>query len=275
MTPMRPAAAIDPGFEVADSTSARAEGVTTVPDLRVSPDPRVSVIVPTLNEAKNLPHVLPKLDAAYEVVVVDGGSTDGTVDVARELRSDAVIVGQTRRGKGNALTCGFAASTGDIIVMLDADGSARTEEIPAFVDVLERGADFAKGSRYLRGGGSADITVLRTLGNRFLSVLVNILYGTRYTDLCYGYNAFWRRCLPHLRVDCDGFEVETLINIRACKASLLVVEVPSYEEERIHGTSNLRTFRDGFRVLRTIVRERFRRHADAPLEAAHASAGAG
>lgn len=224
------------------------------------PQPRVSVVIPTLNEAANLPHVLPRIPRhVHEVIVVDGGSTDGTADVARTLLPDVRVVHQERRGKGDALARGFAAAEGEIIVMLDADGSARPEEIERFVDVLARGADFAKGSRFLDGGGSADITVLRRVGNRALGMLVNALYGTRYSDLCYGYNAFWRNCLEYIEIDCDGFEVETLLNIRAVKAGLCVVEVPSFEEERLHGTSNLRTFRDGWRVLRTIFHERCRR----------------
>jgi glycosyltransferase involved in cell wall biosynthesis len=217
----------------------------------------VSVVIPTLNEAENLPHVLPELPNEYEVIIVDGGSDDGTTDVAAQLRPEARIVRQTGRGKGNALTCGFAAARGEIIVTVDADGSAKVDEIPRFVDVLRSGADFAKGSRFLGGGGSADITLIRRLGNAFLSGLVNVLFRTRYTDLCYGYNAFWSRYLPDLHVDCDGFEVETQINIRACKAGLVVVEVPSFEESRIHGVSNLHAIRDGLRVLRTILGERF------------------
>jgi glycosyltransferase involved in cell wall biosynthesis len=227
---------------------------------RVNGTPRVSVVIPALNEARNLPHVFSRLPASiFEIVLVDGNSTDGTQEVARSLYPDVRIVGQNGKGKGNALGCGFAACRGDVIVMLDADGSTRPEEIPHFVDALLEGADFAKGSRFVSGGGSSDITPLRHVGNIFFSGLVNLLYGTRYSDLCYGYNAFWRRCLPYLRVDCDGFEVETLLNIRAARAGLRVVEIPSYEENRIHGESNLRTFRDGFRVLRTIFRERFRR----------------
>jgi glycosyltransferase involved in cell wall biosynthesis len=220
--------------------------------------PRVTVVLPTLNEAENLPYVLPKIPNAFEVVVVDGGSTDDTVAVVQHLRPAAHIVRQDGCGKGNALACGFAAATGEIIVMLDADGSARPDEIPRFIEVLECGADFAKGSRCLPGGGSADFSVLRRAGNRFFSTLVNVLYGTRYTDLCYGYNAFWRRCLAHIAVDCDGFEVETLMNIRACKAAFVVVEVPSFEEKRIAGKSKLSVVRDGSRVLRTILHERFR-----------------
>jgi glycosyltransferase involved in cell wall biosynthesis len=219
--------------------------------------PAVSVVIPTLNEAENLPHVFARLPASlHEVIVVDGHSTDGTVEVARSLRGDVKIVTQSGRGKGNALAAGFAACTGDIVVMLDADGSADAAEIPRFVAALMNGADFVKGSRFAQGGGSSDITPVRRYGNRALNLLVNALYRTSYTDLCYGYNAFWSRCLPYMRVDCDGFEVETLINVRIAKAGLIVHEVPSYERDRIHGQSNLRSVRDGTRVLRTIWLER-------------------
>jgi glycosyltransferase involved in cell wall biosynthesis len=208
-----------------------------------------------LNEAANLPHILPLLEGS-EVIVVDGGSTDGTLEVARSLAPGAQLLRQDRRGKGNALACGIGAAGGEIVVTLDADGSARVEEIPRFVAALEAGADFAKGSRYLPGGGSSDFTWLRSAGNRFLGLLVAILFGTRFTDLCYGYNAFWTRHAETLSIDCDGFEVETLLHLRARRAGLTVVEVPSYEDARISGTSNLRPFRDGLRILATILRER-------------------
>jgi glycosyltransferase involved in cell wall biosynthesis len=220
-------------------------------------DVRVSVVIPALNEAENLPHVFSRLpDGLHEVIVVDGHSTDGTAEVARRLRSDVRIVQQIGRGKGDALALGFAACTGDIIVMLDADGSTDAAEIPRFVAALRSGADFVKGSRFAQGGSSTDITWLRRAGNRGLNVVVNALYGTRYTDLCYGYNAFWSRCLPYLRVDCSGFEVETLINVRVAKAGLVIHEVPSFEHSRIYGKSNLNPIRDGGRVLRTIALER-------------------
>jgi glycosyltransferase involved in cell wall biosynthesis len=218
---------------------------------------RVSVVIPALNEQENLPHVFARLPPGlHEVIVVDGHSTDRTVTVARALRPDVRIVMQTRRGKGDALAAGFAACTGDIVVMLDADGSTDAAEIPRFVAALCNGADFVKGSRFAQGGASSDITPIRRVGNRALSALVNALYGTSYTDLCYGYNAFWRRCLPYMRVDCDGFEVETLINVRIAKAGLVIHEVPSYERSRIYGMSNLSAVRDGTRVLRTIAQER-------------------
>ena len=149
--------------------------------------PSVSVVIPTLNEAKNLPHVFDHLpDGIHEIIVVDGNSTDDTCAVARRLRPDARIIRQNRSGKGNALACGFAAATGQIIVMLDADGSADAGEIPFFVQALVDGADFAKGTRFAAGGGSSDLTRLRACGNRLLMAMVNLAYGTAYSDLCYG-----------------------------------------------------------------------------------------
>lgn len=231
----------------------------------------VTVVIPTLNEARNLPHVLTALPCEVrEVIIVDGGSVDDTVAVARALRPDAVVIGQNRTGKGNALACGLAAATGDVVVLLDADGSTDPAEIPVFVRALCAGADYVKGSRRLRGGGSDDLTRLRALGNRMLALLVNRLCGTSFTDLCYGYNAVWRRHVRVFGLDVstpprpgsmrlgDGFEIETLLHMRAAAAGLRIVEVPSRERVRIFGESNLDAARDGMRVLRTIVRERRR-----------------
>ena len=220
---------------------------------------RVSVVIPTLNEAENLPGVLQAIPTnIHEVIIVDGRSSDATVEVARRCYHDIVVIQQTGKGKGNALACGFWASTGDVIVMLDADGSTDPHEIPRYVAALLGGADFAKGSRFLNGGGSDDITLVRRIGNWVLSSAVSRMWNVRYSDLCYGYNAFWRSCLPYLAPDCSGFEVETLMNIRAARANLVIHEVPSYEYERSSGMSNLNAHRDGIRVLRTIVAERIR-----------------
>ncbi|MGW1319083.1 glycosyltransferase family 2 protein [Streptomyces sp. NPDC002426] len=219
--------------------------------------PPVSVVIPAMNEAKNLPHVFSTLpDWIHEVVLVDGNSTDDTVRVARELRPDVVVVEQAGKGKGDALISGFAACTGEIIVMVDADGSADGEEIVSYVSALVGGADFAKGSRFANGGGTDDMTPVRRLGNRALCTVVNRKFGARYTDLCYGYNAFWKHCLDRIALDCTGFEIETLMNIRVVKAGLRVQEVPSHEYNRIHGVSNLSAVRDGLRVLRVILKEK-------------------
>lgn len=149
--------------------------------------------------------------------------------------------------------------------MMDADGSMHPDEIIRFVAALMTGADFAKGSRFMQGAGTSDMTLFRRTGNLGLTLAVRSLYGSSFSDLCYGYLAFWRCHVPLLHSDCDGFEIETLINIRALKGKLKIVEVASYESDRIHGTSNLRAIPDGWRVLKTIVRERVSRGTPLPV----------
>lgn len=218
----------------------------------------VTVVVPAMNEAENLKVFLPQLkDMGYEILLVDGNSKDQTIQVAKEIMPNIKVVQQQGKGKGAALRTGFEAASGDIIVMIDADCSMDPGEIPAFVGALKAGADFAKGSRFIQGGGTVDMEFYRKAGNWGLMMLVRILYGGQYSDLCYGYNAFWKRVLPSLDLQGDGFEIETEMNIRALKAGLKIAEVPSFEAERIHGVSNLNTITDGFRVLNTIIAEKF------------------
>ncbi|MFG2167149.1 glycosyltransferase [Micromonospora chersina] len=217
----------------------------------------VSVVIPTLNEEQNIAWVLERLPSMVdEVVLVDGHSSDRTVEVARAIRPDVVVLTQHCRGKGDAARVAFAAATGDLIVMIDADGSMDPAEIHRFVTPLMNGYDFVKGSRFLTTGGSTDLTALRRTGNQLLVRLTNTLFLVRFTDLCYGFCSFRRDCLPALALTAHGFEIETELVVHALKANLRIAEVPSNELPRRCGTSNLRTFRDGQRVLRTLLRER-------------------
>lgn len=221
--------------------------------------PGISVIIPTLNEAMNLPHVLPRIPSwVSEVILVDGNSQDGTADVAKELMPSIKIINEARKGKGRALRTGIESATGSIIITLDADGSADPAEIPVFVGALLAGADFVKGSRFMQGGGTSDMEWHRRLGNWGFVTLVKWRFGSRFTDLCYGYNAFWKDVWPVLvSDDAEGFEIETSMNLRALVGKLSIHEVPSMEYRRIHGESNLNAFTDGLRVLRTITKFAF------------------
>ena len=219
---------------------------------------KVSVVIPARNEALNLPIVAANLPRGlHEVIVVDGHSVDDTLAVAATCHPRVKVVSQAGRGKGDALNCGFRAATGDVIVMLDADGSMDGGEIVRYVDALAAGADFVKGSRVLLGGGSEDLTALRRFGNAALRTFVNTLYGTNHSDLCYGFMAFWTKHRETLYVSCDGFEVETHLVIRAARAGLKTIEVPSFERNRIYGASNLNVVRDGLRVMSTVVGNRY------------------
>jgi glycosyl transferase family 2 len=219
--------------------------------------PSVSVVIPARNEARNLPRVFASIPSwVDEIVLVDGHSVDDTVAVASLLRPDVKIITQEGHSKGHALLAGFRECHGEIIVMLSADGSTDGAEIASFVAALVGGADFAKGSRFSSGGGSNDITKLRRLGNWVLSRLVNRMFSTNYTDLCYGYNAFWVRHLLQFTIDCADFEVETQMNIRVARAGLRIQEIPSHEHRRVHGESNLNITRDGWGIIKLIFRER-------------------
>jgi len=217
--------------------------------------PKVSLVIPTLNEAKNLPLILPYVPMNWvdEVVLVDGHSSDNTVEVARQLMPSIRVVMETKKGKGAAMRTGYKVSTGDIIIVIDADGSHDPREIPRYIMPLLEGADFVKGSRFAPGGGTTDMPRIRKLGNWGFVTLSNFLFSQSFTDLCYGFHAFWRYCLDSIHLEkADGFEIDSALYLQAVKARLRIVEVPSFEGYRFHGVGKLQTVPDGTRVLRTI-----------------------
>jgi glycosyltransferase involved in cell wall biosynthesis len=219
--------------------------------------PKITALICALNEADNLPYVLPKIPKwVDEVLLVDGHSIDKTVEVAKELRPDIRILYQPGKGKGDALKCGIKNATGDIIVTLDADGTTSPEEIPNFIEPLLKGYDFAKGSRFLQG--RPNMPLHRRFGNWVLVTTANILHGTKYTDICSGYNAFWKSALERVELSSDGFEMEQEMNVRVKKAGLRVVEVPCQDRGRLGGTSKTKDLQQGVKDLLTILRERFR-----------------
>ncbi|MDO8715191.1 MAG: sugar phosphate nucleotidyltransferase, partial [Dehalococcoidales bacterium] len=234
------------------------ESASPIPDMALI-FPRVTVIIPALNEAANLPHVLPRIPhTVAEVLVVDGHSTDNTAAVALSLHPKVRIVCQKGKGKGDALRCGFAEARGDFIVTMDADGSTRPEEMSRFLEPLCDGHDVAKGTRFKGGGGSSDLERHRVFGNWALARLTNLLHGTSYSDVTYGYNAFRRPCLDKVELNGPGFTIETEMAIKLKKAGLRIIEVPSYEDSRISGTGKLRSVQDGWLIFKIIVSEFFR-----------------
>jgi len=216
----------------------------------------VSVVIPAKNEARNIGWVLKRMPSYVdEVIIVDGLSTDGTLEVAKSIAPDVLVVHEDRPGKGAAMRAGMALARGDCVVVMDADCSMDPQEIHLYVSALAEGADLAKGSRFIEGGGSTDITLLRQFGNRQLLALANALFRTEFTELCYGFMALRRSAISRLALDADGFEIETQIVTRAVRMGLRISEVPSHEAPRRYGESNLNTFRDGWRVLRAMLRE--------------------
>jgi hypothetical protein len=243
-TIVAPASTDEPVLRMGDVVEARPKLTT-------------SLVIPTWNEAGNVGHVLRDLDRFDDIVIVDGCSEDDTVAIARAVRPDVRVVLREPRGKGDALRAGFEAATGDVVVMMDADGSMDPREVEVFTAMIGVGFDLVKGSRLACGGGSHDLTVVRWMGNRALCGLANMLFDTAWTDLCYGYLAFRRDCLDRMALTADGFEIESQILANAALAGLRVAEVPSIEMQRISGDSHLSAPRDGYRVLRTMMSARF------------------
>ncbi len=237
---------------------------------RVSPFPKVSqpmslnvgIAIPAKNEEKNIECVLSGLKniGFRNVLVIDGLSSDGTLKVA--ARNGAKIVLQDGRGKGAAVRQVLNNEYLDVeaLVLMDADGSMSPQEVPRFVETLHNGADVVKGSRFVTGGGSDDMTLTRKIGNTMFTTCVNLLWGTNYTDMCYGFAAFNRKAIRTLApmLESNNFEIETEVFIKAKKAGLNVVEVPSLEYKRKNGKSNLHCCRDGFKIFRTILVEAIR-----------------
>jgi len=220
---------------------------------------KISIIIPTLNEEKNLPRVLRSIknymknrNEKYEIIVVDGYSKDKTVEIAKKFGAKVIF---DDVGKGSALRKGMKVAKGDIVITMDADCSHQSSELGLLIEGIKAGYDVCMGSRFIQGGGTEDMPWYRKLGNKFFVFLVNLIWGMHYSDLCYGYRSFRRSCIKKLNLREDRFGIETEIAIKAAKKKLRVLEVPSFEKGRVAGEGKLKTFRDGFSILRTILRE--------------------
>lgn len=222
----------------------------------MSKRPFLSIVIPTLNEQNNIKTLLREIapvlsDYKYEILIVDGYSKDKTVEFAKEMGAKIIY---DKRGKGSALIKGFEAAKGDIIISMDADLSNRPNELRLLIAGIEAGYDVCMGSRFLlTGGGSDDMPWIRRFGNKLFVSLVNLMYGSHYTDMCYGYRSFAKGVAKRLNLQEHGFGIETEINIKVQKMHMRVLEVPSYEKLRASGEGKLRSIPDGFIILRVIA----------------------
>ncbi|MGC8586596.1 MAG: glycosyltransferase family 2 protein [Candidatus Micrarchaeia archaeon] len=217
----------------------------------------ISVIIPTLNEEKNVGRLLKEVKQElesygykYEIIVADGHSRDNTVKIARRFGARVIY---DSKGKGSALRKGMAQAKGDILISMDADLSNKPNELRLLISGIEIGYDICMGSRFITGGGTEDMPLIRKLGNKFFVFLVNHIFKTNYSDLCYGYRSFRREAFKKLDLKEDKFGIETEISIKAAKLGLKVLEVPSFEKKRNAGEGKLRTVRDGYAILKTIA----------------------
>jgi glycosyltransferase involved in cell wall biosynthesis len=224
-------------------------------DVRIRPS--VSIIICALNEEQNLPHVLQRIPTwVNDVVLVDGHSKDATIAVAQQVRPDIRILVQPGKGKGDALKYGIGQAKGEIIATLDADGATDPEELSKFIEPLIKGSDFAKGSRF-RKGFPRSRPLHRVMGNWIITLTFDILFFRPYTDLCSGYNVFWRKSIDKIMWPDDGYENEPTINCLAARNHLKVTEVAHSDHPRLRGNVKELAWRQGFKAVKGIVRERF------------------
>jgi len=222
------------------------------------PYPKISVVICTLNEAKNLPRVLPYIpDWVDEVILVDGHSTDGTIEVAKRLRPDVKVYYQPNRGKGDALKYGVKKAIGEIIVTLDGDGTYDPAEMHKFVEALLVGNDFAKGTRF-KISEPLCMPAHRKMGNKVLALTANLLFGSKYTDICSGYYAFKKDVFQKINLSSNGFEMEQELFVKAVRMKLRVTEVPHSYKKRKYGVSKTKDLAQGIKDLLWIIYLRFR-----------------
>jgi glycosyltransferase involved in cell wall biosynthesis len=211
---------------------------------------KVSVIIPTLNEEKSLPHVIKEIpkDIVGEILIIDGHSTDKTRKVAESLGC-RVLLQPKKKGFGDALRFGFKEASGDVIISMDADGSHDPKDILKLINNLKEGYDLVLGSRYMAGGRSDDDTMIRHIGNMIFTFLTNLFYRSHFSDSLYLFEAVRRDKLLSLRLESDDFALCIEILAKAHKAGFRIAEIPCIEKPRIADKSRVNAFRDGLKIL--------------------------
>lgn len=219
---------------------------------------KITALICTRNEAPNLIHILPFIpEYVTEILLIDGNSSDRTVEEAKRICPRIKVLIQPHDGKGDALRFGFEQAEGDIVVTLDADGTTNPKDIGSFITPLLNGYDYTKGSRFAKGLPH-NKPKHRILGNWIITLAFDILFGRIYTDICSGYNAFWKKSMARVNlVSSNGFADEPFINCRVRKAGLKVIEVGCIDRGRISGETNAPSWRQGLISIKTILAERF------------------
>jgi glycosyltransferase involved in cell wall biosynthesis len=221
---------------------------------------RVSFLVPAYNEAATILELLDRvsrLELEKQIVVVDDGSTDGTGDLVEQWRNgreDVVLIRQQNRGKGAAVRAAIPHTDGDICVIQDADLEYDPADVPALIEPISRGsADVVFGSRLSGGRPQRAYLFWHLLGNRFLSLLTNVLYNTTLSDMETGYKAFRREVLVSLDLRQDDFGIEPEITAKVCKRKLRVYELPIAYYGRTYAEGKKITWKDGFKAIRVLL----------------------
>src|SRR3989344_316418 len=216
----------------------------------------VSVIACNMNEEGSIKQVLESIpkDVVDEVIVVDGASKDKSPEIARKLGFK--VIHQEGRGRGNAFRTGLKNVKGHYVIMLSTDGNERSGDIKKIVEKLNEGYDMVIATRFGKGQ-SQDVTVIRNFGNNFLTGLCNLITGYKLSDCQNGFRGIKREHFIAMNIQANRFDIENEMVVKAGKMKLRVTEVPTIEEKRVYGQSRLNTFKDGYIILKRILKEAF------------------
>lgn len=225
---------------------------------------KVSIVIPAKDEEANLGRVLDELKKAVsainkevEIIIIDDHSKDRTAQIALDSGAK-VITNKRKNGKGNALISGFEASTGDVIVMMDADYSHRPKDIPLFLERIEKGAGLVVGSRVW--GGSDEYTKIRASGNFILTAIFGLIFDEYLSDALNGYKAFHREIFDNHTYSSSTFEIEIELSVNTLREGYRIFEVPSHERKRAWGKMKSNAIKHGTKFLLKILTEGFKFH---------------
>ncbi|HWP45267.1 MAG TPA: glycosyltransferase family 2 protein [Blastocatellia bacterium] len=220
----------------------------------------VSLIAPTLNEIEAVKVVIPQINRDWidEIIIVDGGSTDGTVDFCRQ--NGCTVYTQKKKGYGAAMCEAIQIAKGDLIIEFQPDGNSLPEKIPELIAKINEGYDLVVGSRYKDGAKSHDDDYLTAIGNRVFTRLVNLAFGSSYTDVLIGYRIFRRDAFKALDIDSMGLSWAIQLPIRFAKKGFKIAEIPADEPKRIGGVRKMRPFKHGTEFLMVLVKEMLSRN---------------
>ncbi|MDP3990842.1 MAG: glycosyltransferase family 2 protein [Candidatus Nealsonbacteria bacterium] len=215
---------------------------------------KVSLVIPTRNEAKSLGRTIQEIPAGFvdEIIVSDGHSTDGTLETAKGLGCQAIT--QEGRGFGLGIISGIKHCTGDIIIIMDADGSQNPADIPRLIEKIKEGYDIGWGSRYVQKKKTADDTWLRYFGNQFFTFLTRILHGVKTADILYMFAAFKKEVFEKVSLRSPGFEFCIELPVKAHKAGFKFGEVPCVERKRLADETKVNDLLDGWKILSAILK---------------------
>lgn len=215
---------------------------------------KVSVIIPALNEVGSIGQVLndiPK-DAVDEILVADGGSKDGTAELVTKMGYR--IVTQEKKGYGAAIMSGVNQSAGDMVLIINADGSQNPKDIPLLLSKMGEGYDMVLASRYLPGAGSEDDTILHYIGNKIFTFLCNILYGLKVSDVLYFFFAAKKEIFEKVKPTSLDAGICVELPIKTHKAGFKIGEIPSFEKKRTAGKAKVNAFTAGFKILIRVIK---------------------